>query len=448
VPRRSLPRAVAALLIAMIAAAAGPAAAAEEEPPPILFVHGNGDSAALWLTTIWRFESNGYDPALLAALDFTHPLARRDDTIAEANRSGTIDQAAELSAAVTRLLLATKRQKLVLVGSSRGGNAIRNYIRNAGGAATVETAILAGTPNHGVTALPGRAPNNEFSGLGPFLAGLNAGAEVTPGVRFLTLRSNRFDKYAQPVGDLVGLPGQKTGIDYDGPALAGAENIVLPGLDHRETAFHPLAFREMYRAVTGREPATLDPVPEERPVLDGMVSGWENGGPTNLPLAGARVEVYEVDAATGERRGAPAHARTTAADGRWGPFRASPAAYYEFVVAAPGYPVTHIYRTPFPRSSRYVQLRLRPADPKLKEAGSVVTLTRPRGYLGHGRDIFTIDGAVPDGVRTGVPADSTASRLYPAPPSRSVPVALNGERMTVRTGPLAEGHVVYAEFHY
>ena len=27
--------------------------------PPIIFVHGNGDHAALWLTTLWRFESNG-----------------------------------------------------------------------------------------------------------------------------------------------------------------------------------------------------------------------------------------------------------------------------------------------------------------------------------------------------------------------------------------------------
>jgi hypothetical protein len=33
---------------------------AEEAPPPILFVHGNGDHAALWLTTLWRFEANGW----------------------------------------------------------------------------------------------------------------------------------------------------------------------------------------------------------------------------------------------------------------------------------------------------------------------------------------------------------------------------------------------------
>lgn len=28
--------------------------------PPVLFVHGNGDSAALWITTLRRFESNGF----------------------------------------------------------------------------------------------------------------------------------------------------------------------------------------------------------------------------------------------------------------------------------------------------------------------------------------------------------------------------------------------------
>jgi hypothetical protein len=29
------------------------------EIPPVLFVHGNGDHAALWITTLWRMESNG-----------------------------------------------------------------------------------------------------------------------------------------------------------------------------------------------------------------------------------------------------------------------------------------------------------------------------------------------------------------------------------------------------
>ena len=37
--------------------------------PPIVFVHGNGDTAALWTTTIWRFESNGWPRERLHAID-------------------------------------------------------------------------------------------------------------------------------------------------------------------------------------------------------------------------------------------------------------------------------------------------------------------------------------------------------------------------------------------
>src|SRR5262245_12034957 len=48
--------------------------------PAIVFVHGNGDTAALWHTTIWRFESNYYPRNLLHAIDFTYPSARSDDS--------------------------------------------------------------------------------------------------------------------------------------------------------------------------------------------------------------------------------------------------------------------------------------------------------------------------------------------------------------------------------
>ena len=152
---------------------------------------------------------------------------------------------------VTRILLATGQTRLVLVGSSRGGYAIRNYIRNAGGAANVDAAILCGTPNHGVTAQPG-APDSEFNGLGRFLTQLNAGREVEPGVRFLTLRSDATDKYAQPLRG-----SEPTGVTFASPELRGATNVVLPGLDHREVAFHARAFREMYRFITGKEPSLL-----------------------------------------------------------------------------------------------------------------------------------------------------------------------------------------------
>ena len=70
---------------------------AGQEVAPILFVHGNGDSAALWMPTIWRFESNFYSRARLFALDMRLPTARGVDTVREAGRSSTEEATAQLA---------------------------------------------------------------------------------------------------------------------------------------------------------------------------------------------------------------------------------------------------------------------------------------------------------------------------------------------------------------
>ena len=61
---------------------------------------------------------------------------------------------------------------MVLIGNSRGGNAIRNYIQNGGGDKTVSHAILGGTPNHGVWAVKGFREAKEVSGTRTFLTRL------------------------------------------------------------------------------------------------------------------------------------------------------------------------------------------------------------------------------------------------------------------------------------
>ena len=86
-------------------------------------------------------------------------------------------------------------------------------------------------------------------------------------------------------------------------------------------------------------------------LLDGKVSGYgadnlRGTAPSNLPLAGATVEVYATHAATGERIGAAVHRKSVGPDGRWGPFISDSHAHYEVVIAAPGYATTHIYRSP------------------------------------------------------------------------------------------------------
>ncbi|MBC7636554.1 MAG: twin-arginine translocation pathway signal, partial [Acetobacteraceae bacterium] len=55
--------------------------------PPVIFVHGNGDTAGLWITTFWRFEANGYPKDRLFALDLRNPTARSVDANPQAGRS-------------------------------------------------------------------------------------------------------------------------------------------------------------------------------------------------------------------------------------------------------------------------------------------------------------------------------------------------------------------------
>jgi hypothetical protein len=50
-----------AAALPLVKSLASPAAAqtgtSVADMPPILFVHGNGDHAALWMTQLWRMES-------------------------------------------------------------------------------------------------------------------------------------------------------------------------------------------------------------------------------------------------------------------------------------------------------------------------------------------------------------------------------------------------------
>ncbi len=450
----------------LAACAQNPQAPQADSRPPIVFVHGNGDTAAQWHTTIWRFESNGWPRERLFAIDHPYPLARDADDVAQPGRSSSTEHRAYLAAEIDKVLQATGAKQVVLIGNSRGGNAIRSVIAQAakeGGAAKVSHAILGGTPNHGVWADASFRAANEFNGAGPFLTALNnqggVGVEITLGVRWLTVRSADNDKFAQPDGVWIGAPGRATNVTAAGPELKGATNVVLPGVDHRETSYGPQAFAAAWRFLTGSEPATLQAVPEARVVLDGLVSGFgvdndpaKGTSPTNLPLVGATVEVYATDARTGERVGPARWRKTVGADGRWGPFEADGQTPYEFVVSAPGYAVAHIYRSPFPRSSRFVGLRAERALPEAdRAAGSVLRFARPRGYFGVPRDRFSFDGISPaPGITPGVAGVADSRIKLPPSPSaapRAVVAEFNGERIVGRSWPASENRSVVLELH-
>ena len=412
-----------------------------------MFVHGNGDSSALWINNIWRFEANGYKREQLFAIDFPYPSARSDNSRPQPFHSSAEDQRDELGAFVAQALKAARRRKVALVGSSRGGNAIRSYLKDGGGAEFVSHAVLCGTPNKGIVISQTLLAGSEFNGAFPFLKGLNAGPDdLIPGVEMMAIRSDRNDKYSQPDGRYIGAPGKPTGVGYDASALRGARNVVLDGLDHREVAFNKLAFAAMYEFIAGQPPASMFIAQEPLPVLNGRVTGIVDGLYTNLPVAGAEVEIYEVDAATGERKStAPAHRKTTGEDGQWGPYVGHSDACYEFVLRMGGQPITHTYRSPFLRSSDVVHLRPGIFAKGDEKAGAVVVMSRPRGYFGVGRDKFSLDGKVPPGITDGVPAVSTGKLAFDATP-RTVVAVFNNETIPTRTWPARDNHLVIAEF--
>ncbi len=447
-----------AAAVALLSGCATPPAS--QQQPPIVFVHGNGDTAALWQTTIWRFESNGWPRDRLHAIDLPYPLARDDDAKPQPGRTSTAEHMAYLKAEVEKVLKSSGARQVVLVGNSRGGYAIRNYIQNGGGDRTVSHAVLGGAPNHGVQAIKGYNEGNEFSGTGPFLTSLNApknaaGDEVGGPVKWLTIRSDNNDKYAQPDGLWIGARGKPTNVTFAGPELKGATNVVIPGIDHRETAFSPAAFDAMYRFITGKAPATTAVSSEQKVVLSGKISGLgvsstdpaSGNFANNLPLPGAQLQMFAIDATNGERRGAAAYSKTIGADGMWGPFNAQPDTRYEFVIAAPGYATTHIYRSPFPRSSSIVNLRPERVPDADKNAPALVIMARPRGYLDPGRDKMAFDGQTPPpGAVLG--AGVASSRIKPTGLPRAITAEFNGERVTGRSWPLAENHVSVLELTY
>ena len=462
--RRALP----CLFAPFIAQGLAPTLAqAQASMPPVLLVHGNGDHGALWLTTLWRFAVNGHGQ--VRTISLPDPLARTDDATPQPHRSSSAEQTERLAAEVARLRAETGAARVALVGSSRGGYPIRDFVVHQSGAAQVSHAITCGTPNRGVYDWEA-SPGGEFNGRGPFLRRLNGGtSDVVDGTEFLTLRSDALDLFAQPDGRFVGRPGVPTGITAEGPELRGATNLVLPGLDHREVAFHPRAFAEIFRFIAGRDAQRLDIPAQPRPVLNGQVTGSEVGSPgvppawqpTNRPVAGVRVAVWRIGEDGG--RVARLHEVVTDAGGVWGPVPVAPDWRLEWEVAFPGRPILHLFAGPFPRDTDVFHIRpplpLTPAEQAAGTAtgaaggaaggtatGAAVRLTRPRGYIGAPRDLVLIDGQRPGGIPEGVPRITTVAATLPAARlGNGIMGVFNTETVVGRAVPASENRVAVLE---
>ena len=308
--------------------------------------------------------------------------------------------------------------------------------------------MLCGTPNKGIVISDSMLVGSEFNGASPFLKGLNSGPDdLIPGVELMAIRSDKNDKYSQPDARFVGQPGKPTGVSYDASELRGARNVIIDGLDHRETAFHKLAFAAQYQFITGKAAGTLFITQEPKPTLNGRVTGMADG-PLHQP-SGRRRRRRDLRGRSQDRRAQDAAAGASQDHRRRRPVGAVHRQLRRLLTnsccSMAGQPITHTYRSPFLRSSDVVHLRPEPFAKADEHAAAVVIMSRPRGYFGVGRDKFSLDGKVPPGITEGVPAVSTGRLAFDAAP-RTVLAVFNNETIPTRTWSAKHNHIVVAEF--
>jgi hypothetical protein len=310
---------------------------------PMIFVHGYTGSAAQFEWQAMRFAGNGYPQEYLNVFEY--------DSL---NFGTTVPAVlAALDARIDAVLAATGADKVELLGHSLGTQVSQFYLADPTHAAKVAHYVnLDGFP---AAALPGGVPTLAlWSQFGLF-----------------------------PTGTIV-----------------GAENHVLPNQSHNEAATSPESFAYMFKFFTGQDPISTSVLPDR----DGRINlaGRAVYFPANVGVAGATVEIYEVNADTGARKHHhPMETFAIDATGNFGPFKAKAGDSYEFNIARTG-GNHHFYIEPRIRSDYFIRLNTSPVGGGL---GALMTrnpdqtnlvITRNREWFGNQsdgyNDILAIDG--------------------------------------------------------
>jgi pimeloyl-ACP methyl ester carboxylesterase len=325
---------------ALLALVVSTSAQAGPRLDPIIFVHGGSGSAAQFESQKMRFASNGYPERYVRALEY------------DSSSIGDIlpQVLAELDALIAELQAETGRAQVDLLGHSLGTFVSQTYLSSPARAANV--AHYVNIDGASADAPPGGVPT----------LALWAGA-------------------APPVG-----------------SITGALNVTLAGQEHIESATSAEAFFEMYSFFRGHAPETTDIVPE--PPGQVSVSGQVNYFPSNEGIAGAILEIWEVDGATGERLGRePVATRLIDETGDWGPIdEVKGGRHYEFAVLREGEITIDFFYEPFLRSDHFIRLNVATGLAPFVDSSddhTALTVVRNRefcGDLGADSDVLEIDG--------------------------------------------------------
>lgn len=281
---------------------------------PIVFVHGQNGAGDQFERQKMHFTSNGYPASWVVAFDYNTAIGGRpagQPRPAQPKGPYTLGTTEDLDKFIDAVRARTGFDKINLVGHSRGTSESAAYLSAPERAAKIaHYATIGGGP----ATNPNGVPSLAISGLG----------DLRPGPA------------AENGGVMAWMPAFQ---------------------DHVMVCTSDESFWSLYTFLNdGEKPTTLKMTPEEKPQVGGYVKSYIN----NLPLQGATVHVWEVDADSGQRSGKkPLTTLEVAADGQWGPFTAKNGQHYEFVVhgTKAALPL-RFFRTPFTHSDRLVYFRI------------------------------------------------------------------------------------------
>jgi pimeloyl-ACP methyl ester carboxylesterase len=329
--RFSAPGFVAALLIAGLLLS-GPAAygrapqrarAAADNHNPVIFVHGFEGSGAQFESQQMRLTSNGYPQSYIAVFEYNSLLYA--SALANSNSTAAQEQIlfAQMDRLIAHMKAITHRSQVELLAHSLGTRLMQDYLNSS----------------------PQRAAN-----VAHYVNIDGATASAPPGgVPTLALWGTK--------GPISQPPGRR---------ITGAENVDIPDSSHVQTATSPVSFYYFYKFFTGTAPKTTQIVPHQGLIT---ISGRDVNFPENYGLAGATVELWNINQSTGQRVGTtPIASFLIGRSGHFGPVTVQAGRRYEFAEVRPGFPTHHFYPEPFLRTDHLV--RLLESDP-LRLAGGV-----------------------------------------------------------------------------
>jgi pimeloyl-ACP methyl ester carboxylesterase len=301
---------VAALLASSVTAVA---ARADEPVLPVVFVHGFSGSAQQYETQALRWASNGY-PKPATGID----------------RLFVGFSLTHLDQFIDALLAQTGDEKVYVVGHSAGTAVMTSYL-NSSPERAARVAKYIGIDGASNTTCPG-------------------GVDVN----------------GDPNVPCMGIWARGPTTRMVGPD----HNVYLSEQGHTQSVTSPESFAAQYEFFTGTAPATTLVLPE--PPNQVEIAGRGLNFPNNTGIDGALLELWEVNALTGERKkSAPEITQTLDATGNFGPWSVDAARRYEIAVTrqAPDGPrYQHFYFEPWIRSDYLVRLNISPIGSTLSEA--------------------------------------------------------------------------------